>query len=210
MSAEEDLKRFEKLVDVLTLKVVKALAKETARGAYYAFIGEVLKEKLPGILKSGKSEEEIQREILEIIKQAQETQAEKAIPQTIQVDEIRRIIREELSKAVPEIKKTTAPQQPAPATAQPVQPATVTYPQPQPQQYPQPVYRQPTPIRRNVEWEIEEINKDISHYKELLRILETRRARGEISEDEYIKQKQEYEEKIRDLRLKKERLIITV
>jgi hypothetical protein len=96
--------------------------------------------------------------------------------QPSQEETIKRIIREELMKAY------QAPQVVAPTA--------------------------PTPIvtRETELGEIERIKSEIEHCERMLRLLDERWVRGELKEEEYRKMRNEFETKLGDLRLKKERI----
>jgi len=193
MSAEDDLKRIEKIADAITLKIVKTLFKETARGAYYAIVGDIVRQKLPGLLRSGKSDQEILTELLSEIRQAKiqpSPSQEQAVEQ-----QLRSIVREELEKALRgNIVAPVQAQSPAQAVSA------------------HPVSNRPKPLPAvaDVNSQLKEIDEEILHYKKLLHIIEERRARGDISEEEYAKLSQEYQEKIKALKLKKQRLTAIV
>lgn len=191
MSAEDKLKEMEQIVDALTLKIVKTLATETFRGAYYAFIGDVVRQKLPGLLRSGKSDQEIVNELIKTLQQSSPQQ--QAVPQDL-TEQIRRIISEELKKT----------------------PVAVTpyAPQPSPQAYapgyqPQAVQSAPA-VGEDVGKRLREVEEEISHKRNLLRILEERWVRGEISKEDYEEKRKKLENDLMDLEAKRQRLTALV
>jgi|GEM_PF-6796985 len=206
MSAEEDIKRLENMIDAITLRIVKWLTTETIRGAYYSFIGDFVVPKIRSVLRSNKSEEEKLEEIIHILKQAQERPPPTPPPKL--ENEIRQMVR-----SIVEDELRRARIQPV---GQPVQPAQVVRPaqQVQPASQPAQVLTPPVVVQRtgvesrvaSINAEIREIEEDIRHYKKILRKLEDKYYSGEISKDEYLEKKSELEKKIDDLKLRKERL----
>lgn len=192
-SAEEKLKELESLIDLITLKAVKTLAKETARGAYYAIIGDLIRERLPQLLSGRKSRAEIEEELIKIIKEAER----RPLPKESE-EQLRRLLREEISKIIKE-----HPELASRRTAQPTPTHTTTTPTTVSTQPPQ---QAQLDIRAR-EFELRELEKDISHYNELLRKLEEKWALGEMSDEEYMKKRSVIERKLSELKLRRERLL---
>lgn len=86
------------IINSLLLRLIKEAAKETARGAYYAVIGEVLRSRLPSVISSRRSLEE---QIEELVNAISEAQRAANLP-SISEDRLRQIIREELLRALKE------------------------------------------------------------------------------------------------------------
>jgi len=197
MSAEEDLKRLEAIADAVTLRIVKGLTKHTIIGLYYAFLGEAVKPKIASILRSNKSTDEQVEEILKVIKEAQESRP--VTPPPGVEEEIRRIVREAIRE---EVRRMEAGQ----ARGIQVQAQAPPYPAQRPQAPSYSVQR-PVPPRSDVDTKVQEIDEEIKHYKSIRRKLEEKYYLGEISEEDYLKKKADLDEKIRELKMKKERLL---
>jgi len=86
----------EPLIKELVPKLAKAIAKHTLIGTYYAAIHEALSNQLPKILSSNKSTDDKIKEILEVVREASQQR------QLIDEETLRRIIREEIRRALSE------------------------------------------------------------------------------------------------------------
>ena len=82
----------EPIINELVPRIVKAVAKHTLIGTYYAAIHEALSRQRPGILSSNKSTEDKVSEVLRVIREASQQKP------VIDEETLRRIIREELRK----------------------------------------------------------------------------------------------------------------
>jgi hypothetical protein len=182
---DERIKEWQRASEAIVGRVVMWLGKEAARGVIYAVVGSFVQNKLPFLVRSGKSDQEIMQELMRELSQSTGAQLPSA-----QEDTIRRIIQEELYKAR------------IPQTAQP--PAPTPYPQPVAPPTPYPT---PTPAVQTYDEQLRSINEEITHYERLRRILEERWAKGEIQEEEFRKKLAEINSKLDELRLRRERLL---
>jgi len=181
---DERIKEWQRTAEAITGKVILWLGKEAARGVIYAAVAGFMQNKLPSMVRSGKSDQEI---IQELVREVMQSTGAPQPPS--QEEAIRRIIQEELSRM-------RAPQA--------VQPPTLT---PPPQPVAPPVVYPPQPVVQTYEEQLRSVNEEITHYEKLRRILEERWAKGEIQEEEYRRKLAEINSKLDELKLKRERLL---
>ena len=180
---DEKIKEWQRMAEILTGKFVRWLGEEALKGAIYATVAGFMHNKLPSMLRSGRSEQEIIQELVREVNQSIGHQ-----PSPTQEENIRRIIQEELSRM-------RAPQAVPPPPPYP-QPAVL------PTTYPPQVH-----VTQPYEEQLRSLEEEISHYEKLRRMLEERWVKGEVQEEEYRSKLKEINSKLEDLRLRRERLL---
>ena len=194
MSDEFDrqFKDLQKTAELLTGKLVIWLGKEATKGAIYAVVANFLSQKLPQLQRANASEQEIVQALLRELEASRAAPLAPQVTQQLSQDEaLRRIIHEELQRIQQPV------YHPPPATPTQYQPPPVTPPR---ADFETESYRK----------QLEDLERDIEHYKELIRKLESSWVEGKITEEEFRRKNAEISEKLQQLEQKKQRILIAI